>query len=170
MRRQTEIGRLGNHNFGCLCNSLISKEKAIKPALTAIGTKWKSTQPPGWANLSPPLWCRVVFRAGSKAISSHSNRSLSALTEPFTLAPHALPSKMAPMGRIMWGEAAIYPPNCSVSLFSSRFKSLSFLRTSSIFSTECSTVVWCLPPNCRPISGSEASVRCLARYMAICRG
>ena len=39
------------------------------------------------------------------------------------------------------GEAAIYPPNCSVSLLSSLFKSLSVLRTSSIFSTECSTVV-----------------------------
>jgi len=36
---------------------------------------------------------------------------------------------------------AIHPPNCSVNLFSSLFKSLSFLRTSSIFSTECSTVV-----------------------------
>src|SRR5579863_295459 len=35
----------------------------------------------------------------------------------------------------------IYPPNCSVSLLRSLFKSLSFLRTSSIFSTECSTVV-----------------------------
>ena len=35
---------------------------------------------------------------------------------------------------------------------------------------ECITVVWCLPPNCRPISGSEASVICLARYMAICLG
>jgi hypothetical protein len=29
-----------------------------------------------------------------------------------------------------------YPPNCSVSLLSILFKSLSFLRTSSIFSTE----------------------------------
>jgi hypothetical protein len=63
-----------------------------------------------------------------------------------------------------------HPPNCSVSLFSSLFKSLSALRTVSILSTECMTVVWCLPPNWRPISGSEASVRCLARYMAICRG
>jgi hypothetical protein len=65
---------------------------------------------------------------------------------------------------------AIHPPKVSVSLLSSLFKSLSLFRLSSIFSTECSTVVWCLPPNWRPISGSEASVRCLARYMAICRG
>src|SRR5271154_506785 len=35
----------------------------------------------------------------------------------------------------------VYPPNCSVSLLSSLFKSLSFLRTVSIFSTECRTVV-----------------------------
>ena len=34
-----------------------------------------------------------------------------------------------------------YPPNCSVNLLISLFKSLSFLRTSSIFSTECKTVV-----------------------------
>jgi len=67
-------------------------------------------------------------------------------------------------------EAAIYPPNCSVILLISLFKSLSVLRCSSIFSTECKTVVWCFPPNCRPISGSDASVRCLARYMAIWRG
>jgi hypothetical protein len=38
-------------------------------------------------------------------------------------------------------EPAIYAPNCSVNLFSSLFKSLSPLRTSSIFSTECKTVV-----------------------------
>ena len=63
-----------------------------------------------------------------------------------------------------------YAPNCSVSLLSSLFKSLSSLRTPSILSTECNTVVWCLPPNWRPISGRDASVRCLARYMAICRG
>ena len=37
--------------------------------------------------------------------------------------------------------SGIYPPNCSVNLLISLFKSLSFLRTSSIFSTECRTVV-----------------------------
>jgi hypothetical protein len=37
--------------------------------------------------------------------------------------------------------AAFYPPSCSVILFSSLFKSLSVLRTVSIFSTECKTVV-----------------------------
>ncbi len=36
---------------------------------------------------------------------------------------------------------AFYPPNCSVSLLISLFKSLSFFRCSSIFSTECKTVV-----------------------------
>ena len=39
------------------------------------------------------------------------------------------------------GQGRVYPPNCSVNLLMSLFKSLSFLRTSSIFSTECSTVV-----------------------------
>jgi len=33
-----------------------------------------------------------------------------------------------------------------------------------------SRCVWCLPANWRPISGSEASVKCFARYIAICRG
>jgi len=38
-------------------------------------------------------------------------------------------------------QTTVYPPNCSVSFVSSLFKSLSPLRVSSIFSTECSTVV-----------------------------
>jgi len=38
-------------------------------------------------------------------------------------------------------KAANYPPNCSVNLLIILFKSLSVLRTSSIFSTECRTVV-----------------------------
>ncbi len=38
-------------------------------------------------------------------------------------------------------ETSAHAPNCSVNLFSSLFKSLSFLRTSSILSTECKTVV-----------------------------
>jgi hypothetical protein len=62
------------------------------------------------------------------------------------------------------------PFNVSVSLLRSRFRSLSDWRCSSILSTECITVVWCFPPNCLPISGRDASVICLARYMAICRG
>ena len=49
-------------------------------------------------------------------------------------------------------------------------KALSVRRCSSILPMECITVVWCLPPNWRPISGSDASVSCLARYMAIWRG
>src|SRR5207244_2397064 len=40
----------------------------------------------------------------------------------------------------------------------------------SILSIECITVVWCLPPNWRPISGKEASVKCLVKYIATCRG
>jgi hypothetical protein len=31
-------------------------------------------------------------------------------------------------------------------------------------------VVWCLPPNIRPISGSEACINSFTMYMAICRG
>ncbi len=41
----------------------------------------------------------------------------------------------------------------SISLLTVRFRSLSWRRCSSILAMECITVVWCLPPNCRPISG-----------------
>ena len=51
-----------------------------------------------------------------------------------------------------------------------RFRSLSLRRSASILLMECSTVVWCLPPNWRPISGSDAEVSCFTRYMAIWRG
>jgi hypothetical protein len=54
----------------------------------------------------------------------------------------------------------------SISRVMVRFKSLSERLSSSILLMECSTVVWCLPPNCRPISGSEAVVSCLTIYMA----
>ena len=37
--------------------------------------------------------------------------------------------------RVKREKLRAYPPNCSVSLLSNLFKSLSFLRTSSIFST-----------------------------------
>ena len=47
-----------------------------------------------------------------------------------------------------------------------RFKSLSDRRISSILLMECNTVVWCLPPNCRPISGSDAVVSCFTIYIA----
>ena len=47
-----------------------------------------------------------------------------------------------------------------------RFNSLSERRNSSILLMECKTVVWCLPPNWRPISGSDAVVNCLTMYMA----
>src|SRR5258708_24910076 len=60
-------------------------------------------------------------------------------------------------------SSAIHPPNCSVSLLINLFKSLSFLRTPSILSTQCNTVMACLPPHCRPLSGSDASGKLLAR-------
>jgi len=41
------------------------------------------------------------------------------------------------------------------------------LRMVSIFRTEWMTVEWCLPPNPLPISGREALVRALVRYIAI---
>src|SRR5581483_4457593 len=49
-------------------------------------------------------------------------------------------------------------------------KSASFLRRSSTFRIEWMTVEWCLPPKLRPISGSDACVSDLQRYIAICRG
>src|SRR5690606_14071827 len=49
-------------------------------------------------------------------------------------------------------------------------RSPSSLISCSTLRTECSTVVWSLPPKRRPISGSEREVRALARYIAIWRG
>src|SRR5437879_5715275 len=46
----------------------------------------------------------------------------------------------------------------------------SFATRASILRTACSTVVWSRPPNRRPISGSERSVRVFARYIATWRG
>src|SRR5687767_14717077 len=60
--------------------------------------------------------------------------------------------------------------NACTKLLISRSNSGSFLRRPSIFRTEWITVEWCLPPNPLPISGSEASVKVLVRYIAICRG
>src|SRR5712692_3442683 len=60
--------------------------------------------------------------------------------------------------------------NESSSLLRVRFRSLSLRRRVSILWIECRTVVWCLPPNCRPISGNDAEVSCLTKYMAIWRG
>ncbi len=65
---------------------------------------------------------------------------------PLFLAQLPHPIHSARRGRLMHGvemplPAAAYPPNCSVILLISLFKSLSVLREPSIFSTECSTVV-----------------------------
>src|SRR5205085_5760085 len=46
----------------------------------------------------------------------------------------------------------------------------SFLRRSSTLRIEWITVEWCLPPKLRPISGSDACVSDLQRYIAIWRG
>ena len=58
----------------------------------------------------------------------------------------------------------------SESLWINILKSLSCLRSSRIFSIEWSTVVWCLPPKARPISGSEAPASSFERNIAICLG
>src|SRR6185312_1825724 len=49
-------------------------------------------------------------------------------------------------------------------------KFTSFLRRSSTFRIEWITVEWCLPPKLRPISGRDACVSDLQRYIAIWRG
>src|SRR3954465_11702951 len=49
-------------------------------------------------------------------------------------------------------------------------KSPSFLRRSSTLRMEWITVEWCLPPKLRPISGSDACVSDLQRYIGIWRG
>src|SRR5690606_23244546 len=58
----------------------------------------------------------------------------------------------------------------SVRVLRSVLKSPSRCRRSSIFRIEWMTVEWCFPPKLLPISGSEAFVRFLQRYIAICRG
>src|SRR5688572_33239833 len=49
-------------------------------------------------------------------------------------------------------------------------KSPSRCRRDSIFLMEWMTVEWCLPPKLFPISGSDAFVNALHRYIAIWRG
>src|SRR5688572_30787794 len=49
-------------------------------------------------------------------------------------------------------------------------KTASVFRRSSTFRMEWITVEWCLPPKLFPISGSDALVRFLQRYIATCRG
>src|SRR6476620_9178771 len=49
-------------------------------------------------------------------------------------------------------------------------KSGFFCRRSSTLRMEWMTVEWCLPPKLRPISGSDACVSDLQRYIAICLG
>ena len=55
--------------------------------------------------------------------------------------------------------------NCVIVAFSA----VSERRIRSTLLIECSTVLWCLPPNSRLISGSVAPVCCLAMYTRICR-
>lgn len=52
-------------------------------------------------------------------------------------------------------------------LLMSLSKSESWRRSSLILRTEWMTVEWCFPPKSLPISGREAPVRVLVRYMAI---
>src|SRR2546426_1981499 len=55
--------------------------------------------------------------------------------------------------------------NCSISARNGASPSTSRL----IFSQPCSTVVWSLPPNWRPMSGNECFVSWRARYIATWR-
>src|SRR5215203_482615 len=60
--------------------------------------------------------------------------------------------------------------NDSMKLLIRVLKSPFDFRRSSILRMEWITVEWCLPPKLLPISGSDALVRFLQRYIAICRG
>src|SRR5262245_14235534 len=68
------------------------------------------------------------------------------------------------------GKAPESHRNACTKLLISLSKSGSRLRMVSILRTEWITVEWCFPPKSLPISGSEALVRVLVRYMAIWRG
>ena len=63
-----------------------------------------------------------------------------------------------------WGSLQSCSWRLSASISSA--KALSLPASASILRTACSTVVWSRPPNRRPISGSERSVRTFARYIA----
>src|SRR6266851_7450546 len=154
------------------CSLLISNTKARRPVVTVgASEKWKTGPGP----------CGSIASTSTLYVKNHSppRRRASQPADRFqvsvpsrTVSTITLQSEGRKIG-LKSGkpvEAFTYAPNCSVSLLSNLFKSLSFLRTPSILSTECKTVVWCLPPNWRPIPGRDASVRCLARYIAICRG
>jgi len=154
------------------CSLLISNTKARKPVVTVgASEKWKTGPGPCGSiaststlyvnNHSPP-------RRTPSQPAGHSQVSVPSRTVSTNTSQSEGRKNGEKSGKQV--EPVIYAPNCSVSLLSNLFKSLSFLRTPSILSTECKTVVWCLPPNWRPISGRDASVRCLAKYIAICRG
>ena len=126
------------------CYFLISNAKPIKPAVTVgAAQKWKS-----WpTRLLSPLSSRTLdVRNRSRTLRSDLLNL--AATSDFCRALHSFHIAFTAViqGRLDCkvendNLAAVYPPNCSVNLLSSLFKSLSFFRTSSIFSTECSTVV-----------------------------
>src|SRR5688572_3425896 len=69
-------------------------------------------------------------------------------------------------------EQACGKPYCSdcIRVLTWLLKTASVFRRSSTFRMEWMTVEWCLPPKLLPISGSDALVRFLHRYMATCRG
>src|SRR5216684_3802602 len=97
------------------------------------------------------------LKGAESALRSHCGKS-----EPLAKGEPAVQSK--------GGTKTARYCSASIKRVIVRFKSLSDRRNSSILLMECSTVVWCLPPNCRPISGSEAVVSCLTIYIATCRG
>src|SRR5207245_10373053 len=63
-----------------------------------------------------------------------------------------------------------YSCNCRFSDSTSSDSAMSLATSASILRTACNTVVWSRPPNRRPISGSERSVKVFARYIATWRG
>jgi hypothetical protein len=156
------------------CTSLYQniKLKSYKTVVT-VGTleKWKRRPKPRQSGRRFASSCNKTAAPAVNAFAKSESRKKSihffhAIHNPSTIIAKEKPGPTVKNR----AKCAVYPPSISVSLFSSLFKSLSVLRASVILSTECSTVVWCLPPNCRPISGSDASVSCFARYIAIWRG
>src|SRR5262247_2027340 len=81
---------------------------------------------------------------------------------------HGGPGFPGPPLAAYWLEA--YSCSCRFRVSISSASALSLPTRCSILRTACRTVVWSRPPNRRPISGSERSVRVLARYIATWRG
>jgi hypothetical protein len=132
-----------NSSWATSSTSLISNAKPNKPAVTVgASQKWK-TGPTRL--LSPDSHPPLMLEIGPELFGDSSEiRPYSRFLPRLAQLPHLIHShgKGRLDSRVENSiNRALHPPSCSVNLLINLFKSLSVLRNSSIFSTECSTVV-----------------------------